>query len=192
MTLRKQLRAQCRAARRALSTAERRAASESICRQLRASPFYWSARRIAFFWPMGPEVDLLALLHSALSHGKHCYLPVMRRDGGLSFVRYREGDPITPNAQRIPEPRYRPQDELPASQLDLVCMPLAGFDRTGTRLGMGGGYYDRAFGFRLHPQNRKPRLVGVAFACQELPSIPREPWDVPLEALVTERGILSF
>jgi hypothetical protein len=69
----------------------------------------------------------------------------MRRDGGLCFMRYREGDPVVPNAQRIPEPLYRPQDELPATQLDLVCMPLSGFDRTGTRLGMGGGYYDRAF-----------------------------------------------
>ena len=192
MNARQQLRAQCRSARRALPVPERRAASEAICRRLRASPFYWSARRIAFFWPMGPEVDLLALLHSALRHGKLCYLPVMRRDGGLCFVRFREGDPIVPNAQRIPEPRFRPQDELPATQLDLVCMPLAGFDRSGTRLGMGGGYYDRAFSFRLHPHNRKPRLVGVAFACQELPSIPREAWDVPLEALVTEREILSF
>ncbi len=57
---------------------------------------------------------------------------------------------------------------------------------------MGGGYYDRAFAFRLDPRNRKPRLVGVAFACQELPTIPREHWDVPLEALVTEREILGF
>ncbi len=141
---------------------------------------------------MGPEVDLRELIGSALAHGKQCYLPVMRRDGGLCFVRYREGDPITPNAQRIPEPRFRPQDELPAAQLDLVCMPLAGFDRSGTRLGMGGGYYDRAFYFRHDPKSSKPRRIGVSFASQELPSIPREPWDVPLQALVTERETLGF
>jgi len=192
MNPRQQLRSQCRAARRALPLLERRAASEAICRRLRASSFYWCARHIAFFWPMGPEVDLRALLCSALRHGKHCYLPVMRQDGGLYFVRYREGDPIVPNAQRIPEPHYRPQDRFPATQLDLVCVPLAGFDRSGTRLGMGGGYYDRTFGFRLAPDSRKPRLVGVAFACQELPSIPRESWDVPLEALITEREIITF
>lgn len=192
MTNRQELRRRCRAARSAMGKAARSEASRTICKRLRSSSEYWRSRRIAFFWPMGTEVDLRELMGSALAHGKQCYLPVMQRDGGLGFVRYREGDPITPNAQRIPEPRFRPQEELPASQLDLVCMPLSGFDRSGTRLGMGGGYYDRAFAFRLDPQSSKPRLVGVAFACQELPSIPREPWDVPLGALVTERETLRF
>ena len=192
MTSRQELRRLCRTARSAMGKSARADASRLICRRLRSSPFYWRARRLAFFWPMGAEVDLRELMGSAIAHGKRCYLPVMRRDGGLCFVRYRPGDPVVPNAQRIPEPRFRPQDEVPAGELDLVCMPLAGFDRSGTRLGMGGGYYDRAFAFRLSPQIRKPRLVGVAFACQELASIPRERWDVPLEALVTERELIRF
>jgi 5-formyltetrahydrofolate cyclo-ligase len=68
-----------------------------------------------------------------------------------------------------------------------VLLPLLGFDAAGTRLGMGGGYYDRSFAFR-QGRAAPPLLVGVGFACQELPALAPEPWDVPLDALLTERG----
>ena len=67
-------------------------------------------------------------------------------------------------------------------------MPLLGFDRYGTRLGYGGGYYDRTL---AHLQKR-PRLVGFAFARQEIDRIPRQPHDVPLDAIVTELGVRHF
>jgi 5-formyltetrahydrofolate cyclo-ligase len=76
--------------------------------------------------------------------------------------------------------------------LDVVVLPLVGFDRRGNRLGMGAGYYDRALRRRLDTTRhwRRPRLVGVAFACQELPAIPVSPWDVPLDLIVTEHGVI--
>ena len=67
-------------------------------------------------------------------------------------------------------------------------MPLLGFDRFGTRLGYGGGYYDRT----LQQLKKRPLLVGIAFAAQELDTIPREPHDVPLDMIVTEQGARSF
>jgi len=67
-------------------------------------------------------------------------------------------------------------------------MPLLGFDKRGTRLGYGGGYYDRTLG----TLSKRPRLVGIAFAIQELPEIPREAHDVPLDMIVTEDGVHSF
>lgn len=167
--------------------AERRAASHAICRRLHRSAHYWGARHIAFYWPMGTEVDLRELLGAALHEGKRCYLPVMRPGRRLWFVRYRRGDVLAPNRHGILEPpRLRARDTLPAALLDLVCVPLAGFDRSGTRLGWGGGYYDRSFAFLLGMRS-KPRLVGVAFACQELAPIGRAAWDVPLVGVVTER-----
>lgn len=192
MTSRSLLRRQCRDAREALAESARRAASAAICRRLHASAHYWRARRIAFYWPNRAEVDLRALLGVALEERKHCYLPVVRRDGRLWFVRFR-GDiaGLRRNRYGIPEPRYRARAVLPAAFLDLVCVPLAGFDRGGTRLGLGGGFYDRSFAFMRGPGARGPRLVGIAYACQELPRIPREPWDVPLAAVVTERELID-
>ena len=70
----------------------------------------------------------------------------------------------------------------------IVLAPLVGWDGAGYRLGYGGGYYDRT----LAAMTRKPRLVGLAFAAQELDSIPREPHDVPLDAVVTEAGVRHF
>jgi 5-formyltetrahydrofolate cyclo-ligase len=77
--------------------------------------------------------------------------------------------------------------------IDVVVLPVVGFDRRGNRLGMGAGYYDRALRRRQDAARawRRPLLVGVAFACQELPAIPASPWDVPLDLIVTERGIIA-
>jgi 5-formyltetrahydrofolate cyclo-ligase len=67
-------------------------------------------------------------------------------------------------------------------------MPLLGFDRQGTRLGYGGGYYDRT----LAALGKRPLLVGFAFALQEIDHIPREGHDVPLDIIVTEEGVRHF
>jgi 5-formyltetrahydrofolate cyclo-ligase len=187
MSNRAQLRKQCLHARESLGTAARREASRAICRRLHRSHHYWGARHIAFYWPMGAEVDLRELLGAALREGKRCYLPVMRPGRRLWFARYRAGERLVPNFYGIPEPPHAAaRDRLPPPLLDLVCVPLAGFDRSGTRLGLGGGYYDRSFAF-LRGLRSKPRLVGTGFACQELPHIARAVWDVPLVGVVTER-----
>jgi 5-formyltetrahydrofolate cyclo-ligase len=187
MPARAEMRNQCRAARVALGVKGRSAASLAICRRIRNTPHYLRARHLALYWPLGAEPDLRELLGAALRDGKRCYLPVMRPGRRLWFVRYRAGDPLQTNTYGISEPRYRARDTLAPAFLDLVCVPLAGFDRSGTRLGLGGGYYDRSFAFKLRGIGGKPLLLGVAFACQELPAIAREAWDVPLHAVVTER-----
>lgn len=75
------------------------------------------------------------------------------------------------------------------ASLDLLVMPLAGFDRYGHRIGMGGGFYDRSLaGVRRRPY-RSPTRIGLAFECQQLPAVESQPWDVELDAVVTERRI---
>lgn len=71
---------------------------------------------------------------------------------------------------------------------DVILMPLLGFDRHGTRLGYGGGYYDRT----LAALKKRPRLIGFAFALQEIDTIPRDTHDVPLDLIITEDGVRSF
>jgi len=78
-----------------------------------------------------------------------------------------------------------------ARWLDVVLLPLVGFDARGLRLGTGGGYYDRAFEFRRWRTSwQAPRLVGLAYAFQQVDAIVRAPHDVLLDAVVTEEGVV--
>jgi 5-formyltetrahydrofolate cyclo-ligase len=78
-------------------------------------------------------------------------------------------------------------EEIAARKLDLVLTPLVAFDKNCQRIGMGGGYYDRTFSFlRARQQLLKPKLVGLAFACQQVPEIPANPWDIRLYSVITE------
>lgn len=74
---------------------------------------------------------------------------------------------------------------------DLMLVPLAAFDALGHRIGYGGGYFDRAIA-RLRAKGRRPRLVGIAFDCQEVASVPAEPHDMALDAVLTESGLRIF
>lgn len=191
MSTRALQRKRSRALRAALGARGRKQASHAICRQLRASLIYRRARHIAFHWPLAEEVDLRELLGAALREGKRCYLPVMRRDGRLRFVRFRAGTTLMRAAHGIMEPASRrPRDQLPPTLLSLVFVPLLAFDRHGTRIGSGGGFYDRTFAFKSGDAQRLPRLVGVAFACQEVTRLSREAWDVPLACVATDRELI--
>jgi 5-formyltetrahydrofolate cyclo-ligase len=73
----------------------------------------------------------------------------------------------------------------------LMLVPLAAFDRRGHRIGYGAGHYDRAIA-RLHAKGLKPALIGIAFDCQEVGTVPNEPHDVRLDAILTESGLRTF
>lgn len=182
----RQLRRAMRLRRRALSPAARRAAAQRLLRALLRQRWFRQARTIALYRAADGEIDPAPLLWRALAMGKQVYLPVLRRGGALAFGEYRRGARLRRNRYGIAEPagaaRRAPQ------QLDLVLLPLVAFDRSGGRLGMGGGFYDRTFAFLRGGIRRLPRLVGLAHHFQELPRVPREPWDVGLSAVVTERG----
>ncbi len=94
---------------------------------------------------------------------------------------------MTPGAFGIPEPVAA--QTVPLGRHDVVLAPLVAFDETGRRLGQGGGYYDRAI---TKTGAARPVLVGVAHAFQRVDELPDERWDVPLDAVVTDAGILEF
>ncbi len=99
------------------------------------------------------------------------------------------------NRFNIPEPDIPPAERLQPQQLHLVLAPLVAFDSTGTRLGMGGGFYDRSFAFLRDPDYRgwRPRLLGLGYEFQRM-AVPlaRRTWDVPLDAAATEEGLYVF
>ena len=186
------LRRQLKAARNALRPAERRHAARASLRLALRHGLLLRAQRIAFYLPQGGEFDAHPLLDHALSMRRACYLPVLPRRGRvMRFGRVERGARMSPNRYGIPEPLDpRP---LRARQLDLLLMPLVGFDGDGYRLGMGGGYYDATLAFMHHRRHwRKPRLVGVAYECQRVDALPHDPWDMPLDAVLTERRLYRF
>jgi 5-formyltetrahydrofolate cyclo-ligase len=140
---------------------------------------------VAAYWPIRDELDVKPVLTRLMDSGQPVCLPVVLGDGmPLELRLWEQGAPLYPSGFGTLAP-----DELaPHAEPDLVLMPLLGFDKAGTRLGYGGGYYDRT----LMGLSKRPRLIGFAFAAQQFEHIPREPHDVPLDAVVTENGITHF
>lgn len=186
----------CKALRRALrarrgqtSRAERRAASAALTQRLSNLPAFQRAGCIAAYWPADGEINPLPALRWAYAAGKACYLPVLcpQRDGHLHFAPWWPGAPLRRNRFGIVEPIAPRRHWLAPRMLDLVLLPLVAFDGAGNRLGMGGGYYDRSFAFRRRAAVRRPGLIGVGFDWQRVDRLPRRAWDVPLDAVLTER-----
>ena len=184
-----------RARRLALAPAERLAAERAIAATLARLRLFGPGRRIGVYLAMRGEVDLTPAFDAAWRSGSRLYAPrvTSRRRREMRFVPLARAAPTRAGAFGIHEPVATTAGDLPARCLDAVLLPVVGFDVEGNRLGMGAGFYDHALrGRRLARKAwRRPRLIGIAFACQQLPRIEPAPWDVPLDLVVTEAGIIE-
>jgi 5-formyltetrahydrofolate cyclo-ligase len=183
------LRRSLRDRRRALSDCEQIKAANDLFHLLVNQPFFLRSRRIAFYVANEGELDPLQVMLRSMEMNKRCYLPVLsaHRPGRVSFAPFGYRDSLIPNRWGIPEPVNRVSDLAAPLSLDLVFVPLVGFDSECNRLGMGKGYYDRTFGFRNRCGWGRPMLVGLAYDFQRVEKLPVESWDVPLDAVATER-----
>ncbi len=183
------LRRQLRQARRLLSPSQQRLAARKLYRQLSQHPVFRRAKDIALYLPNDGEIDPRPLLQAAQRRGKRTYLPVLKAwpRTRMVFQRLMPKESLRPNRFGIAEPVYRPSRQRKVWTLDLVLMPLVGFDESGGRLGMGGGFYDRSLAYRSRRKNgHKPTLLGLAHECQKVDKLPLERWDVSLHATVTD------
>lgn len=188
------LRQRLRRARRQLSFSQQRHAAHGVTRQLLQAPVWQCARRIAFYQAVGGEIDPAPALQRAWQQGKTCYLPVLHpfKSDHMLFVRTRPGDRLLYNRWGIPEPKLCLKNRVSPRRLNLVLMPLVGFDEAGNRIGMGKGFYDRTFAFR-RKNTRRPALVGLGHECQGVAEgIRPSAWDVPLDALATPQRYKSI
>ncbi|HAF90698.1 MAG TPA: 5-formyltetrahydrofolate cyclo-ligase [Pseudomonas sp.] len=184
------LRRQLRQARRSLSPLEQRLAAQRLYRLLAQHPLFRRARHIALYLPNDGEIDPRPLLRAAQRRGKATYLPVLDPwpRTRMIFQRVRPGERLRPNRYGIPEPVRAREAQRKVWTLDLLLMPLVGFDEAGGRLGMGGGFYDRSLAYRTRQKSwRKPTLLGLAHECQKVDRLPLASWDVALDATVTDR-----
>jgi 5-formyltetrahydrofolate cyclo-ligase len=152
--------------------------------------------RVAIYLPFDRETNTAALLIAARRRGIRIYVPVVIdvRHRRLRFHR------LTGRTRRgvfgISVPHRlgdRASPPIAPRWFDLIVVPLVGIDGTGRRLGMGGGFYDRALAFRrVRRRWMGPRLVGLGFDCQRVDSVFADGWDVRLDALATESGLQYF
>jgi 5-formyltetrahydrofolate cyclo-ligase len=187
---RKALRASLNARRRHVPPAQRERAARLVARNADRAVHLQPRSRIAAYAALPWELDVAPLIELAQHRGCSIYLPCIDRNPASHGMRFVElSGPWRHNRLGIAEPTGT--TTIGARWLDVVFLPLVGFDRRGLRLGSGGGFYDRAFAFR-HCRGpwRGPLLVGVAYAFQELPSITPAPHDVPMDMVVTETEII--
>ena len=175
------LRAQALAARAAVQ--DRQAASAAMARHLAALLSDHPGAAVAAYWPIRGEADPWP---GIAAHDGPTGLPVVVAPAApLVFRPWRPGGPLEAGSLGTRHPPESAGVLIP----DVVVLPLAGFDRSGHRLGYGGGFYDRTLA-ALRPV-RPVMAVGFAFAAQHVPTIPAEPTDQPLDLIVTENGIFS-
>ncbi len=184
------LRRRIREQRRTLSGEQRRGAQLRAGRQLRRLAPVRRAGSLAVYLAVDGEADPAAVAASAFALGQRIYAPVLHGQT-LRFARLTDETPLRENRFGILEPATA--DCIDPRQLDVVITPLVAFDDTGTRIGMGGGFYDRCFSFlKQRTHWIRPKLIGFGYEFQRLRAVSRSAWDIPLWAAVTEQGIYHF
>ena len=190
--MKNELRKLLRRERRALSVAGHAASSASAAKAVARLPGFASGKKVALYLPFDREADTSALIAAARRRGVQIYLPVIV-DRKRCLMRFY---PFTGKTRRgefgIPIPAKNGAP-LGARWLNLVVVPLVGIDEHGLRLGMGRGFYDRAFSFLRHRVHwRVPQLVGLAFEFQRTSAAFADRWDIRLDSLATEMGLRHF
>lgn len=164
-------------------------AALEIKNKLTALDLFKQSKKIAVYFPMPGEVTTIPIIETIWAENKRCYLPIKHNDTKtLSFARYEK------TAKLIPCGKYKIFEPLPPHQLiapqdlELVILPIVSFDEHCNRMGYGFGHYDQTFAFRKNI--RSPFLIGIAYELQKT-SFATNPWDVPLDMVITENKIYT-
>lgn len=187
----KKLRARVRAQRRALSPKQQKTANNRLKKQLESSLILLRAKHIALYLGTDGEICPRLLIPHYLKRKKHLYLPVLHpiKKNHMVFCPLTTNTKLKKNKFGILEPDFKGSIGMSPRFLSLVLMPLVAFDTLGNRMGMGGGYYDRAFEFKQKTSRHSPKLIGLAHELQKQEKLQTETWDIPLFAVLTDQKI---
>lgn len=181
------LRGERLAARDALTQAERQQKSRAMTEHGASAIPLTPGAVVSGFMPIRSEADIRPLMEALRTQGARLVLPVVLDRETIVFRAFEVDAPLV----RTGFGTTGPGEDAQVLDPDILLVPLSVFDGHGQRIGYGAGHYDRAIA-RLHGKGRVPILIGVAFDCQEVPSVPAEPHDVPLHAVLTESGLRWF
>ncbi|MFT4569232.1 MAG: 5-formyltetrahydrofolate cyclo-ligase [Candidatus Binatia bacterium] len=150
---------------------------------VRRTPAFQAARQLIGYWALADEVPVFGLLRAGFEEGKSVLLPIVTEGSELKFGLWQPGGSLELGPHALRQPR-EPVASLSAEP-SLTLVPGRAFDARGNRLGRGGGFYDRC----LDNLSLLGAVVGVAYEAQLVESVPVEPHDRLLDAVVTERTI---
>jgi 5-formyltetrahydrofolate cyclo-ligase len=176
------IRQEMRRRRRALSADALAAAGEAVARHVATLPAFAHCRTLLAYAAADCEVPTGRLIEAAFAAGKRVYLPRLA-GGTMVFAEHRRGADLEPGSFGIAEPLGAELEEREVAD-SVAVLPLLAWDLSGSRVGRGGGHYDRAFAGPTRPQC----LVGLGYTFQQCRLIPRDRWDLHLNWVVTERG----
>jgi len=213
------LRRMLRQKRFSVSKSKQQKASLLIAQTIVRLSEFRASKRIACYLAQEGEIDVWPIMQRAWETNKKIYLPAIHplKERKMDFYEYEANDPLIEDRWHIQEPEKNSEKLIHPWTLDLVLMPLVGFDETGHRLGRGGGYYDKTFAFiktsknipfrhehsGLHDdpcsQQRRnskgevykhcPFLIGIAYEFQKVGSIQSNEWDINPDLIVTENRV---
>ncbi len=175
------------ALRDALSPEQRIEASLAMLEHAGDRLAFEAGQVISGFWPIRSEADIRPLMARLKARGARLCLPVVMDRETIVFRELVTGAPVVKTGFGT----TGPGPEAAVLDPEILLVPLSAFDAQGNRIGYGAGHYDRAI-TRLRQKGLVPRLIGIAFDCQEVASVPAEPHDVALEAVLTESGLRVF
>ena len=181
------LRARLLAARAALSAAERAGAARAIRDALLGRPEVQMAGTVAAYYSVGTEPDTHGLVYALWKRGSYVLLPVLQPDGDLDWASYEGPDSMVPGPRGLREPGEPPRGVDAVTRADLVLAPALAVDRSGRRLGRGGGSYDRALA-RVAPLIP---LIALLYDDELLDRVPAAPHDISVRAVATPRSGLT-
>jgi 5-formyltetrahydrofolate cyclo-ligase len=184
--LKKMLRAEALARRDALDPQWRAEASDAmagLADRLGSEP----GMIVSGYWPMRSEVDVRPLMAALADRGARLCLPAILDRQTIVFREMKHGGEMI----EMGFGTWGPRPDAPELVPQLMLVPLAAFDARGHRIGYGAGYYDRAIE-RMRAQGNAPRLVAIAFDCQEVDKVPDQPHDIQLDEILTESGLRAF
>ncbi len=142
---------------------------------------------VSAFWPMRSEIDVRPLMFALREKGARLCLPAILDRQTIVFRELVRGAGLVDMGFGTAGPGPEAEALDPA----IMLMPLAAFDARGHRIGYGAGYYDRAIG-RLHERGLHPRLIAIAWDCQQVAQVPDEEHDIQLPEILTESGLRAF
>ena len=183
----KRIREEALARRDALDPFWRVEASMEMAETLRDAIDFVPGTVVSGFWPMRSEVDVRPIMFALREKGARLCLPAILDKSTIVFRELVRGAPMVDMGFGT----SGPSEDAEVLDPELMLVPLAAFDHRGHRVGYGAGYYDRAIA-KLQAEGIGPRLIGIAYDCQEVPHVPDEPHDVPIREILTETGLRHF
>lgn len=175
------IRRRVKSKRNSISTAEQAKAAFWVALRIARHPCFRRAKSFTAYIAANGELSLAPLIRLGQQQGKTCFLPKISGQG-MGFHSFPKGAKLYRNRYNLMEPSSL-KGTLNLAKVNLILCPLVAFDRHGNRLGMGGGFYDKALS-KLK-DNRKLKVWGVGHDCQEVPLMQPQTWDIAMDGIFT-------